>query len=129
MPTIITHFIKVDVASQFEKSQLVSSQYHYVFSYQVVITNTSPNKAVKLLKRKWFIDDYLTYSKVVEGEGVVGEQPVLLPGESYEYASFSILSTSLGQMHGYYTFIDLETRQLFHVKIPKFQMVTPWLLN
>lgn len=90
---------------------------HYVWAYRVTISNGSP-ATVQLLRRTWRITD--AYGRVlqVEGEGVVGEQPVLEPGESFEYTSGTPLGTASGFMTGSYHMIRCDGREEFDIKIP-----------
>ena len=92
----------------------------FVFSYHVEIENSSDESA-QLLFRHWRIHDSTGEDRVVDGEGVVGEQPLLDPGRSHRYRSFCILSSPVGHMEGYYTFsrTDGET---FKVQIPRFEL-------
>ena len=89
----------------------------YVFAYRVAISNGS-TATVQLLRRTWRITD--AYGRVlqVQGEGVVGEQPVLEPGESFEYTSGTPLATASGFMSGTYHMIRVDGREEFDVKIP-----------
>ena len=97
---------------------------HYVWAYRVHISNGGRG-TVQLLRRTWRITD--TYGRVltVEGEGVVGEQPVLEPGESFEYTSGTPLSTPSGFMTGTYHMIRTDGREEFDVKIPTLILDSP----
>lgn len=92
----------------------------FVFLYFVHIENHSPGK-VKLLRRHWFIHDANGEVKEVEGEGVVGKQPVIRPGESHEYNSYAILETFEGYMEGSYL-MERGENETFEVKIPRFTL-------
>jgi ApaG protein len=92
----------------------------FVFLYFVRIENHGRG-TVKLLRRHWFIHDANEEVKEVEGEGVVGKQPVLRPGLSHEYNSYSILETFEGYMEGTYL-MEREDGEVFEVKIPRFTL-------
>jgi ApaG protein len=84
---------------------------------------------VQLLRRHWYIHDGAHPLREVEGEGVVGEQPILAPGETYEYRSYCELKSEIGKMRGHYTMIRQEDDVLFDVEIPAFKLIEPSLLN
>ena len=94
-----------------------------MWAYQVKIKNNGKD-TVKLLRRHWKIFDSNGYLKEVKGEGVVGEQPILAPGEIFEYTSGTPLQTSSGLMHGSY-FMKSEEGSSFEVKIPPFSLDIP----
>jgi ApaG protein len=81
------------------------------------------------LRRYWQIFDSNGEFREVEGPGVVGEQPILLPGEKYSYESFCNLKTDMGKMKGTYTFERLRDRKMFIAEIPEFKMIVPSKLN
>jgi len=101
--------------------QSLPEQQHYVFTYTVTIQNTG-NVTVKLLSRHWIITNSDGYTEEVKGEGVVGEQPTLAPGESFRYSSGAVLETPLGTMQGSYEFMD-EKGILFSTTIPMFRLL------
>ena len=82
-----------------------------------------------LLEREWFIHDSLDFPRVVRGEGVIGEQPVIEPGDTFSYSSSCDLQSALGRMEGSYVFQNLNTSEILKVKIPTFQLLYPNLLN
>jgi ApaG protein len=100
----------------------------YFFAYRINIRNSS-NTDVQLLRRKWFIADATYEIREVEGEGVVGEQPVIEQGESHAYMSGCQLHSEIGEMWGYYTLEKQITGELIEVTIPKFELIVPWLKN
>lgn len=120
---IIVH---VDSYYQAEYSNPANSE--YMFAYKVTINNNN-NFPVKLLSRHWFIFDSNGSQREVEGEGVIGVQPVLNPGNSYEYISGCNLRTEMGKMHGTYLFENLRTKKTFTAVIPPFEMISPFKLN
>lgn len=120
LPTAITRGIRITVATQY--SELYSAPpYRYFFTYHVTIVNLS-EQAVQLVKRRWVIKDATGKIQIVEGPGVVGEQPHILPGESYEYTSGCPLPTSYGQMNGWYRMVDAGGEK-FDAVIPTFEMI------
>jgi ApaG protein len=100
----------------------------FIFAYFIHIENGSPY-TVQLLRRHWYIHDGAHPLREVEGEGVVGEQPILAPGETYEYRSYCELKSEIGKMRGHYTMIRQEDDVLFDVEIPAFKLIEPSLLN
>lgn len=112
----ITRDIQVDVEPQFVPKE--SSPDTFVFAYKVRITNLG-DAPTQLLRRHWIITDGNGKTREVDGDGVVGEQPRLEPGESYEYSSFCPLPTPSGNMRGTYMMTDDQNEQ-FTVKIPLF---------
>jgi len=112
--------IEVQVNPNYLEQQSLPEQQHYVFTYTVVIQNTG-NVTVKLLSRHWIITNSDGYEEEVKGEGVVGEQPILAPGESFRYTSGAVLETPLGTMQGSYEFMD-DRGVLFATDIPLFRL-------
>jgi ApaG protein len=119
----ITDGITVRVAVNFlpEQSQAEAGKWFWV--YHIRIENDS-DQVVQLLTRHWRITDARGLINHVEGDGVVGEQPVLRPGQSHDYVSGCPLSTAHGSMEGYYTF-QTEDGALFEVAIPFFPLEAP----
>ena len=100
---------------------------HYFFSYRVRISNEG-EETVQLVSREWIITDADGNVERVKGPGVVGEQPVLGPGEAFEYTSFCPLKTSVGSMHGSYQMVT-ATGEAFDAVIAPFTLATPHALN
>ena len=117
------HFISVDVKSIFLEEQSDPAQNNYLWAYKVNIKNTGL-KTVQLISRHWKIIDANGYQKEVIGDGVVGEQPKLGPGESFEYTSGTPLQTSSGLMLGSY-FMKSSDGIDFEVEIPAFSLDIP----
>ncbi len=126
--TAITSGVKVSVITQYQPSYSSPLQEHFVFTYRISIENNSEN-TVQLLRRQWFIFDSNATVKEVEGEGVIGVQPVLEPGEVHEYISGCNLKTSIGKMQGTYLMERLIDGKQFHVEIPEFNLIVPYRLN
>jgi ApaG protein len=100
----------------------------YMFAYRISIENHN-NFPVKLHRRHWHIFDSNGNYREVEGEGVVGVQPTLQPGERYQYVSGCNLRTEMGKMHGEYTMENLNNKKTFEVNIPVFEMIVPFKMS
>jgi len=92
----------------------------FIFNYRVTITNHNQNN-IQLLTRAWIITDGNAKVSEVKGKGVVGEQPIITPGESYHYTSGCVFPTPIGFMQGSYGMLDIEMEQTFTVSIPIFR--------
>lgn len=101
---------------------------HFMFAYRITIENQT-NYTAQLISRHWEIFDSIGDHKQVDGEGVVGEQPVLEPGQSHQYVSGCNLKSELGYMEGHYTMLRELDQQLFEVEIPRFNLVASYRLN
>jgi len=121
-----TSGIRVQVQPQFSLADSDPSVGNFVFSYQVNMANEG-DRAAKLLFRHWLIHDAATGDSVVDGEGVIGEQPMLRPGESHEYRSYCVLKSPVGYMEGYYTFVWGDGEE-FRVDVPRFHLNGPLVL-
>ncbi len=128
MNSIITHGIEISVKTHYFALQSDPKKNYYFFIYEISITNKS-DYTVKLLNRHWEIKDAFGETREVDGEGVVGETPIIEPGESFKYNSGCNFSTELGKMKGYYTMEKLVDQSKFKVLIPEFLMVVPSKLN
>jgi len=117
--------IKVQPAYLAEQSDPANN--HYVFSYTVTIRNNGSIPA-KLLTRHWIITDGDGLIQEVRGEGVVGEQPYLHPGEGFEYTSGTFMNTPFGTMHGSYQMVT-DSGEKFDAAIPAFQLTAPNTLH
>ena len=120
--------VVVTVQTVFIPEQSNPGQDHYMFAYRITITNESDH-TVQLLRRHWVINDSDGQVREVEGDGVIGLQPVLLPGESHAYDSYCDLGTEFGKMSGTYLMSRRDDESLFEVTIPEFRMVAPFKLN
>ena len=121
------HVFAIDVATRYLDDQSEPDQDRYVFAYTIHIRNTGSVPA-RLLGRHWFITDANGNVQEVTGEGVVGEQPWLRPGEDFSYTSGAVLETHLGTMHGSYEMLaDDGTR--FDAPIPRFTLSVPRTLH
>jgi ApaG protein len=118
--------ISVETFYQPDYSNPVSGE--YMFAYRITIENHN-NFPVKLHRRHWYIIDSNGNNREVEGEGVVGVQPTLQPGERYQYVSGCNLRSEMGKMHGTYLMENLHNKTSFDVNIPVFEMIVPFKMN
>lgn len=100
----------------------------YLFAYRITIENLTANP-VKLISRHWHIIDSNGEHREVEGDGVVGQQPVIMPGKQYQYTSACNLHSEIGKMYGTYLFENLLSKKNLTVTIPEFKMVVPAKMN
>lgn len=121
--TAITQGIRVTVRSQHISEQSSPAQNRYVFAYTVAITNEGTSPA-KLRTRHWVITDGRGKVEEVRGDGVIGEQPRLHPGERFQYTSGCVLDTPLGTMHGSYQ-MQRDDGTWFDAEISAFSLVAP----
>ncbi len=128
MITDITKGVKVSVETEYQQDYSNPVQKHFVFTYQITIENLS-DKTIQLISRHWDIVDISFPKREVEGEGVVGKQPVLEPGQMHQYVSGCNLKSGMGRMSGYYLMERMIDGKRFRVNIPGFDMVVPFKLN
>lgn len=128
MITGLTCGVKISVESLFRKDLSNVENNMYFFNYRIVIENMN-SYDVQLISRYWFIFDSLNPAKEVSGDGVVGEQPLLKPGEKHVYVSGSDLHSEVGYMRGYYVFERPENKERFKVAVPKFNLIAKMKLN
>ena len=114
----VTDGIRVEVLSRYSQENSKPGQNQWVFEYTVRITNNSAETA-QLVSRHWYITDAVGQTREVEGQGVVGQQPVLAPGQSFKYSSWCPLPTPTGTMRGTYRMATAEGRE-FDVEIGPF---------
>ncbi|MER3499710.1 MAG: Co2+/Mg2+ efflux protein ApaG [Chitinophagaceae bacterium] len=128
MASLISEGIQVSVETYYQPDYSNPLQSEFMFAYRISIQNHNAFP-VKLHRRRWLIFDSNGSYREVEGEGVVGKQPILQPGEKYQYVSGCNLRTEMGKMLGTYQMENLETQQLFTVDIPSFEMIVPFKGN
>lgn len=123
-----THSIEISVEVKYWPQQSIPRENHYFFIYYITIENKS-DYSVQLLRRHWDIFDCVSDIRAVDGEGVIGETPVLEPGGKFEYNSGCNLTTDIGYMKGFYIMQRLIDQKEFNVDIPKFDLIVPAKLN
>ncbi|MEN0075935.1 MAG: Co2+/Mg2+ efflux protein ApaG [Paracraurococcus sp.] len=126
--TAVTEDVRVTVRTYYLADQSEPARSHYAWAYRVTIANEG-RRTVQLLKRSWLITDGLGRTQRVHGDGVVGERPVLDPGESFEYTSGTPLATPSGFMRGTYHMVATESGETFDVEIPGFSLDSPFQPN
>ncbi|MFP5381185.1 MAG: Co2+/Mg2+ efflux protein ApaG [Gammaproteobacteria bacterium] len=119
--------INVSVDTSYLSEQSDPSADRYVFAYTITISNHG-TVAAQLISRHWIITDAHDATQEVKGLGVVGEQPLLRPGESFEYTSGTALATPVGTMHGSYQMVA-EDGNKFDAEIPRFTLAMPRVLH
>ena len=129
METAITHNIKVSVEAVYQPDYSRPLRSEFVFAYQIRIDNLG-QRPLQLLSRYWLIWDSNGSQREVEGEGVVGQQPVLEAGDFHEYVSACPLHSDIGYMQGYYLMRYLDgAKEEVKVIVPRFRMQTPFKNN
>ena len=118
--------ISVETFYQPDYSNVMDSE--FMFAYRITIENNN-GFPVRLLRRHWYIFDSNSTKREVEGEGVIGVQPVINPGDKYQYISGCNLRTELGRMHGTYSMENVSNKKTFSVNIPAFEMTVPFKMN
>ena len=125
--------IEIFIQSEYLENQSAPDDNYYAFSYHVQIQNSS-SEVVQLLNRQWMIMDASGQVREVKGDGVIGEQPVIQPGKSHFYSSWSVIATPVGCMQGKYGMRIIEdentnTNVDFYADIPIFTLAVPGTLN
>jgi ApaG protein len=127
MSDTTTQGIRIQVESFYDEDRSSPQENYYFFAYQVRITNLGGEK-VQLVSREWLITDANGETQRVQGPGVVGEQPVLAPGDSFEYTSFCPISTPVGAMQGSYRMV-LDNGDSFDAEVAPFALAVPHAVN
>ena len=128
MTSKISEGVEVSVETFYQPDYSNPLQSEYMFAYRITIENHN-SFPVKLHRRHWNIFDSNGTYREVEGEGVVGVQPTLSPGEKYQYVSGCNLRTEMGKMYGTYQMENLNNKAMFDVNIPAFEMIVPFKGN
>lgn len=128
MINYVTKGIDISVKSIYDGSYFKNYSLHFSFNYIIKITNQSKN-TVQLKSRHWRIFDSLSSDIIIDGEGVIGQKPLINPGESYEYSSGCLLTSPVGAMRGFYNMIDVNTGKKFRAYVPTFKLTAPQALN
>jgi ApaG protein len=124
---LVDDSVEVTVQTQYVEQQSDPDASRFAFAYTITIQNKS-DRWCQLLNRHWIITDAAGKTEQVRGEGVVGQQPALHPGEGFRYTSGAILATPVGSMQGTYEFCD-ESGALFDVPISAFSLSQPNLVH
>jgi len=125
MSETVTRGIRISVETEFLDDE--SNEQQYVFSYHITITNEG-NEVVQLMSRHWIITDANNHVEEVKGPGVVGYQPILKPGESFDYTSYCPLKTPIGTMHGTFQ-MTTDKGELFDAHISPFRLNLPHMVH
>ncbi len=128
MVSIISEGIQISVETFYQHDYSNPVNHEFMFAYRITIENHNQFTA-KLTHRHWYIFDSNGEKREVEGEGVVGVQPILKPGEQFQYVSGCNLKSEIGKMEGFYTVENLNSRQVFNVTIPSFDLIVPLKMN
>lgn len=127
MAEALKYEISVEPVATYLPEQSDPDNSRFVFSYRITIRNIG-SAAAQLVSRYWIITDANNLTQEVRGLGVIGQQPLLQPGESFEYSSGTALSTPVGTMRGTYQMLS-EDGESFEVKIPEFVLSIPRVLH
>ena len=122
-----SHEIDIEVETSYMAEHSEPDEDRYVFAYTITLVNKGSISAT-LLSRRWIITDSENHTEEVEGDGVVGEQPTLQPGEGFRYTSGTVIETPVGTMHGIYRMVA-EDGQTFDTDIPEFVLSAPRVLH
>src|SRR5215213_11647469 len=122
MASKISEGVEINVETFYQPDYSNPEANEYMFAYRITLENRN-SYPVKLHRRHWYIFDSNGSHREVEGEGVVGVQPTLNAGESYQYVSGCNLRSEMGKMKGTYQMENLDNHQMFDVNIPSFEMV------
>ena len=128
MQTTTTEGVKISVETFYQPDYSQPLSNEFMFAYRITLENHN-SFPIKLHRRNWQIFDSNGTHREVEGEGVVGVQPILKPGESYQYVSGCNLRTEMGKMKGTYQMENLNNKKMFEVDIPAFEMIVPMKYN
>ena len=128
MYSLITQGVQITVETFYQPEYSNPVNREFMFAYRITVENRNPF-TVQLLRRHWHIFDSHGETREVEGEGVVGQQPVLQPGEQFQYVSGCNLKSEIGKMQGTYEMMNIFTNRPFEVEIPVFEMVAPMKCN
>ena len=128
MTSMISEGVQVSVETFYQSDYSNPLQSEFMFAYRITIENHN-SFPVKLHRRRWNIFDSNGSYREVEGEGVVGVQPILQPGERYQYVSGCNLRTEMGKMRGTYQMENLINKQFLEINIPEFEMIVPFKGN
>lgn len=124
----ITSDVRISVEAIYQPEYSNPDNLHFMFAYRITIENQGPD-TIQLIRRHWDIFDAIGDHKQVDGEGVVGEQPILESGQSHQYASGCNLRSDMGYMQGFYEMHRLSDGELLTVAIPRFNLIADFRMN
>jgi ApaG protein len=128
MVTEITQGVKVSVETEYQAAYSSPGQSHFVFTYKITIENAG-DFTIQLKRRRWLIFDAGFLQQEVEGEGVVGQQPILEPGQVHQYVSGCNIKSGIGKMMGTYAMERMVDGTTMSVAIPPFVLMAPLRMN
>jgi ApaG protein len=128
MVTEITQGVKVSVETEYQAAYSSPGQSHFVFTYKITIENAG-DFTIQLKRRRWLIFDAGFLQQEVEGEGVVGQQPILEPGQVHQYVSGCNIKSGIGKMMGTYAMERVVDGTTMSVAIPPFVLMAPLRMN
>jgi ApaG protein len=120
----VTEGVNIMVETFYQPDQSNPANSEFLFAYRITIENLTDHP-VKLVSRHWHILDSNGTHREVEGDGVVGRQPIIMPGENYQYTSAANLQSEIGKMYGVYLMENLFNKKKLKVAIPEFQLIAP----
>lgn len=124
----VSRGVKVSVETYYQPEYSNPLNSEYMFAYKITIENNN-DFPIKLISRHWYIYDSNGSMREVQGEGVVGIQPVIPPANSYQYISGCNLRSEMGKMNGKYLIENINNKKTFDVAIPSFEMHAPFKMN
>ena len=124
----VTEGVNIMVETSYQPAQSNPINSEHLFAYRITIANLTVYP-VKLLSRHWHILDSNGTHREVEGDGVVGQQPIIVSGDSYQYTSAANLNSDIGKMYGTYLMENLFNKKKIRVTIPEFQLIAPAKMN
>ena len=128
MQIAITNQVKITVETSYQDDKRAAGDVKFMFAYRITIENQGEH-TIQLMRRHWHIIDLIDGENEVEGEGVVGIQPILEPGEKHQYVSGCLLRSPIGKMYGTYQMERQFDGEKFMVEIPEFVLAVPFLNN
>ena len=120
--------VQVSVETYYQPDYSNPVNNEYMFAYRISIENHNAF-TLQVMRREWHIFDSNGEYREVEGEGVVGQQPIIQSGKSFQYVSGCNLRTEMGKMSGKYVMENSATKEIFYVNIPAFDMIVPFKMN
>jgi ApaG protein len=124
----ITEGVSITVETFYNEKESNPMLSEYAFNYKISIDNFA-NFPIKLIRRFWQVFDSNGTVREIEGDGVIGQQPVLEPGDSFQYISGANIKTDMGKMVGRYQMENMMNKKLFFVEVPDFDLIAPYKMN